>query len=186
MYHIAEAMARWLGPILSFTAEEIWRHLPGQREESVFLSEWYGGLFGLDEGNPFDRPFWEQLLKIREAVGKELEILRVRGEIGSSLDAEVELFCDDALFERLSGAGDELRFVLLTSYATVRPAAEAGAGALPTEIPGLELKLAASDKPKCVRCWHHRHDVGADPDHPGLCGRCVENVAGAGETRTFG
>ncbi|MGI2323896.1 MULTISPECIES: isoleucine--tRNA ligase [unclassified Methylococcus] len=186
MYHIAEAMVRWLAPVLSFTAEEIWQYLPGQREESVFLSEWYDGLFGLDENSRCDRAFWDQMLKIREAVSKELEILRVRGEIGASLDAEVELFCDPPLFRKLSEAGDELRFVLLTSYATVKPAAEAGTDALPTEIPGLELKLAASGKPKCVRCWHHRHDVGTHPDHPELCGRCVDNVAGTGELRTFG
>ncbi|MDF9393378.1 MULTISPECIES: isoleucine--tRNA ligase [Methylococcus] len=186
MYHIAEALVRWLAPILSFTAEEIWQYLPGQREESVFLSEWYDGLFGLEESCRFDRAFWEQLLTIREAVSKELEVLRVRGEIGSSLDAEVELYCDPSMFQKLSEAGDELRFVLLTSYATIKPAAEAGAGTLPTGVPGLELKLSACDKPKCVRCWHHRHDVGTDPNHPELCGRCVENVAGAGEVRIFG
>lgn len=185
MYHIAEAMVRWLSPILSFTAEEIWRHLPGQREESVFLSGWYEGLFALDADSRFDPAFWDLLLKIRAAVSLELEIRRVVGDIGSSLDAEVELFCDAELFQKLSGAGDELRFVLLTSYATVKPA-ETDIATLPTAVPGLELKVMASDKPKCVRCWHHRHDVGTDPDHPELCGRCVENVAGAGETRTFG
>ncbi|MDD2767681.1 MAG: isoleucine--tRNA ligase [Methylococcus sp.] len=186
MYHIAEAMVRWLSPILSFTAEEIWRHLPGQREDSVFLSKWYEGLFALDKGSRFDPAFWDLLLKIRAAVSLELEIRRVVGDIGSSLDADVELFCDAELFQKLSGAGDGLRFVLLTSYATVRNAAEAGADALPTAVPGLELRLTPSDKPKCVRCWHHRHDVGTDPDHPELCSRCVDNVAGAGETRTFG
>jgi len=182
-WHIAEALARWLAPILSFTSEEIWRHLPGGRAESVFLSTWYEGLFPLDEAGSMNREFWDFVLKVREAVGKELEVLRIRNEIGSSLDAEVELYCAPAILGRLALLEDELRFVLITSYAAALPANPEHAGKLPTEIEGLELRVRASDKTKCVRCWHHRHDVGTHADHPELCGRCVENVAGAGETR---
>jgi isoleucyl-tRNA synthetase len=122
---------------------------------------------------------------VRDAVSKELEVLRVRNEIGSSLDAEVELYCAPELFNGLSHLQDELRFVLITSYAKVLPASTAPANALPTEIKRLELKVVASDKPKCIRCWHHRHDVGTNADHPELCGRCVENVEGLGEVRHF-
>ncbi|MBP1149397.1 isoleucine--tRNA ligase [Methylocaldum sp. RMAD-M] len=183
MYHIAEALTRWLAPILSFTADEIWRHLPGKRSESVFLETWYEGLFPLDESSPFNREFWDFLLKVREAVSKELEVLRVRGEIGSSLDAEVELYGSQPILERLAPIESELRFLFITSYASLRP--EGDSGTLPTGIEGLELKVRASDKPKCVRCWHHREDVGKHPDHPELCGRCVENVAGQGETRLY-
>ncbi|MBM4202221.1 MAG: hypothetical protein FJ189_13170, partial [Gammaproteobacteria bacterium] len=83
-----------------------------------------------------------------------------------------------------SRLGDELRFLLLTSYATVVPDSTPAVGPrLPTDVPGLELSLRKSDHAKCVRCWHHRHDVGHHPDHPELCGRCIENVAGPGETR---
>jgi len=185
MWHIGEALARWLAPILSFTSEEIWRHLPGGREESVFLAAWYEGLFPLDQSGNLNREFWDDVLAIREAVSKELEVLRIRGEIGSSLAAEVELHCAPALYERLSRLEDEWRFVLITSYAAVLPAGASNADTLPTEIEGLELKVRASDKTKCVRCWHHREDVGVHADHPELCGRCVENVAGAGETRRF-
>ncbi|HWP00246.1 MAG TPA: isoleucine--tRNA ligase [Methylococcus sp.] len=184
MYHIAEALVRWLAPILSFTAEEIWRYLPGPRPDSVFLTTWYEGLFPLEPGTPFDRAFWDTVLQVRDAVAKELEIFRVRDEIGSSLDAEVELFCEPTLHQRLSRLDDELRFVLLTSYATVRERSDAD-DALPTEVPGLELRVKATGHAKCVRCWHRRHDVGANPEHPGLCGRCVENVVGRGETRRY-
>jgi isoleucyl-tRNA synthetase len=184
MFHIAEALVRWLAPILSFTADEIWRYLPGRRSESVFLETWYEELFPLDESSPYGREFWEFVLKVREAVSKELEVLRVRGEIGSSLDAEVELFCDEPVRESLSKIEDELRFVFITSSATVSPR-NGGAASLPTEIPGLELRVKASAQPKCVRCWHHREDVGRHPEHPELCGRCVENVVGGGEARRY-
>jgi len=185
MWHIIEALARWLAPILSFTAEEIWRFLPGERAESVFLSAWYEGLFPLDEAAPMNREFWEVVLQVREAVGKALEVLRIRNEIGSSLDAEVALYASPALFQRLALLEDELRFVLITSYATVLPSGAQPAEGLPTEIEGLALQVRASDKLKCVRCWHHRHDVGLRVEHPELCGRCVENVEGAGETRRY-
>jgi isoleucyl-tRNA synthetase len=132
-----------------------------------------------------DREFWDYVLKVREAVSKELEILRVRGQIGSSLDGEVECYADEHAERRLAKLGDELRFLLLTSYARVLPKDGAPQDTLPTDVPGLELRLASSEHPKCIRCWHHRHDVGINPEHPELCGRCVANVAGAGETRLF-
>ena len=185
MYHIAAALTRWLAPILSFTSDEIWRFLPGEKPESVFLSTWYEGLFPLDEHSTMNREFWNFVLLVREAVSKELEVLRIRNEIGSSLDAEVELYCSPDVFDRLSLLEDELRFVLITSYATVLPESQEHADKLPTEIEGLELRLKPSDKSKCVRCWHHRADVGINADHPELCGRCVENVDGEGETRLY-
>jgi isoleucyl-tRNA synthetase len=185
MFHIAEALVRWLAPITSFTADEIWRHLPGKRSPSVFVETWYQGLTPLASDAPLNRDFWDQLLKLREAVSRELEILRVRGEIGSSLDAEVESYVEGDTLETLGQLGDELRFVLLTSYACVLPRSEARGETLPTDIPGVELRVFPSQHPKCVRCWHHRHDVGSDAEHPDLCGRCVENVAGSGESRRF-
>ncbi|SMF95824.1 Isoleucyl-tRNA synthetase [Methylomagnum ishizawai] len=184
MFHIAEALVRWLAPILSYTADEIWRYLPGERAESVFLETWYTGLFPLDEGAALDRGFWDFVLKVREAVGKELEVLRVRNEIGSSLGAEVELYASEPVLEKLAPVGEELRFVFITSGVKLSPLAGAE-NTLPTEIEGLELRAVASPHAKCVRCWHHRANVGSHPDHPEICGRCVENVAGGGETRHF-
>jgi isoleucyl-tRNA synthetase len=185
LYHIAEAMARWLAPILSFTAEEIWRCLPGRRGESVFLERWYDGLAPMEDTDPFNVGLWEQMRTVREAVGKELEKLRVGGGIGSSLDAEVDLYCADELREALSRIGEELRFAFITSYARVHPLDEAPSHATTVEIAGLKIMVASSVHPKCVRCWHHREDIGLSADHPLLCGRCVENVAGAGEIRHY-
>ncbi len=182
LHHVAEAMVRWLAPILSFTAEEIWHHLPGKHEESVFLATWYA----LPEAAKTDMRLWQQVLSVRDAVRKELEKLRVDGKIGSPLDAEVDLYCEPELAQALGGLGEELRFALITSYARVhgdeaRPK-DAVAG---EEVSGLWLKVKPSEHVKCVRCWHHRADVGQDKSHPGLCARCVTNISGSGEVRKF-
>jgi len=185
MYHIAEAFVRWLAPVLSFTADEMWGYLPGERRESVFLETWYEGLFALAEGEAMGRAFWDGALSVRAAASKHLENARKEGGIGGSLDAELDLYCDPATGEMLSALGDELRFVLISSHARLHPLEKAPTDALETELPGLRLTVKASGHVKCVRCWHHREDVGINEAHPELCGRCVENVAGNGESRRF-
>ncbi|RMG36677.1 MAG: isoleucine--tRNA ligase [Gammaproteobacteria bacterium] len=182
MYHIAEAMVRWLAPIMSFTADEAWGFLPGERSASVFLETWYPGLAEMPDADRA-RAFWTQVMAVRSAVSKRLEEMRKAGEIGSSLDAEVDLYCESELLAELERLGDELRFVLITSEARVHPMSERPASAGETDVPGLALEARASEHAKCVRCWHHRADVGSNPEHPELCGRCVQNVAGEGETR---
>ncbi len=187
MYHILEAMTRWLAPILSFTAEEIWRNLPGERGPSVFLTTWYEGLFAVSDDDPFNAAYWERLTALREAVSKELEKVRVAGGIGSGLDAEIDLYCDGALAGDLAQLQDELRFFLITSYARVHPLSARPATAIDTVINGqpLAIQVTPSAHSKCVRCWHHRADVGQHTEYPDLCGRCVDNAFGAGETRQF-
>ncbi len=182
MYHILQSLVRWLAPVLSFTAEEIWRHMPEKQGESVFLEKWYT-LPALP--GAIDRAFWNEVITVRQAVAKELEKLRVAGAIGSGLDAEVDLYCDADWQERLRRLGDELRFVFITSYVRVHPANEKTAEAVETEIKGLYVQVAPSAFPKCIRCWHHREDVGVNKAHPLICGRCVENVAGQGEMRSY-
>jgi isoleucyl-tRNA synthetase len=191
MYHVVEALVRWLAPILSFTAEELWRHLPGAREESVFLSAWYElPPAYYSEGEILQRMgtnFWERIIAVREAVSKELEQLRGAGKIGSSLDAEVDLYADDETRALLQAVGDELRFLLITSYARVHPAADCPADAVVADVPDMSfsIRVTPSAHNKCIRCWHHREDVGEIPAHPEICGRCVENVAFDGEQRRF-
>ncbi|KAA6186657.1 isoleucine--tRNA ligase [Thiohalocapsa marina] len=185
MYHIVEAMSRWLAPILSFTADEIWQHIPGERPQTVFTATWYPGLFALEDGDGLDRTLWAQVLAVRTAVGKQLETARTQGLIGAALDAEVDLYCAPPLKAALDRLGEELRFVLITSAARVHATTEAPADARDTELEGLAARVTASPHGKCVRCWHHRADVGTHSEHPELCGRCVENVAGAGEERRF-
>ena len=183
LFHITEALVRWIAPILAFTAEEIWQYLPGERNESVMLNTWYEGLARLPEGFALDAAYWTRVMAVKGAVNKELEALRSAKAIGGNLQAEVTLFGDDALQADLARLGNELRFVLITSTAEVRPAGEAPEQAVATEVPGLKLRILKSEHAKCGRCWHHRADVGTHAAHPELCGRCVENIEGAGEVR---
>ena len=185
MYHIAEAMVRWLAPILSFTADEIWRALPGERSESVFLETWYE----LPREDGATRLDWPAILEVRDRVSKELERLRVEGSIGAPLDAEVRIVCGDELFRTLDALGGELKFVFIASDAAVEaysdlPENARPAGGVPPDL-APTVSIARADAPKCVRCWHRRGDVGSEPAHPELCGRCVTNVAGQGETRKY-
>ena len=183
MSHIVEAMVRWLAPILSFTAEEIWRELPGQRAASVFLSTWY--CFPQENGEVSVN--WQTLLGIRQAVSKELERLREVGEVGSPLEAEVRLYCADELYAELAHLGDELRFVFITSAASVYLEGDRPDGAVLAneESNPFWMTVTSTDAEKCTRCWHRRDDVGSDSEHPELCSRCVGNVEGLGEVRIF-
>jgi isoleucyl-tRNA synthetase len=185
MQHILEALVRWMAPVLSFTAEEIWKSMPGERAASVFLSTWQSAPPGADQTGVRSLAYWGKVLKVREQVGRELEQARVAGVIGASLDAEVDLYCDPAQKALLDTLQDELRFVCITSYARVHDLTAAPADCVDTALPGLRLKVTPSAHAKCIRCWHHRADVGADKEHVQLCGRCVTNVTGAGESRSF-
>jgi len=184
MYHVLEALTLWIAPVLSFTAEEIHQQVPGERSDSVFLETWYGGLFEMDNAAA-ERVRWRCVMQVRDAVSKSIEAVRREGKAGSSLAVEVDLWLSGALREAVDSMGDELRFVLLTSEARVADLAVAPATAerIRLEEGEMALQVTPSGHEKCVRCWHYREDVGSDPEHPELCGRCVENVSGAGETR---
>ncbi|MFC6634561.1 isoleucine--tRNA ligase [Microbulbifer taiwanensis] len=188
LYHIVQAFARWIAPILSFTAEELWQFIPGdsslgQQAESVFLAEWYP-LPKLPEGAGKGADYWAAIAQVKTAVNKVLEEQRGAGNIGGSLQAAVTLYADDDLREKLTELEDELRFVLICSSTSVQRLSDA-AGAHATELAGLKLDVRKVDHPKCARCWHYRADVGADPEHPEICSRCVDNVVGAGEERHY-
>ncbi len=185
MYHVVEALSRWLAPIISYTADEIWQYIPGERSTSVFLETWYEGLYPLDENTEFTLDTWAKVTEARSAVSKETERLRNEGVIGASLNAEVVLYCNENYLSELGKLESELHFAFITSAASIKPVAEAPKGALSTSLEGLKIKVTASEHEKCVRCWHQREDVGQHTDHPELCGRCVENVAGDGEIRKF-
>ncbi|MFT6288036.1 MAG: isoleucyl-tRNA synthetase, partial [Alcanivorax sp.] len=185
MYLIGEALVRWVAPILSFTAEEIWENLPGERANSVFLSQWFEGLSTLAGDETMGREYWQQLMSVRAAVNKEMENQRAAGALRGSLDAEITLYCSPELHQSLMALGEELRFALITSGAELATLDSAPEGAAETEIAGLRLAVMVSDQEKCERCWHRRPDVGASEVHPGLCGRCIVNVDGEGEHRRY-
>ena len=185
LFKILSALTRWIAPILSFTADEIYELLPGEQLASVHLETYVDDLPPLPEDDAFGRAFWDEVMATKQAVNKCLEDARHQGQVKGSLDTEVTLFVDDALCATLSRLDDELRFVLLTSEATLKPLAEAK-DATATELAGLQVSVQVSPHPKCERSWEHRPEVGQHPEHPTLCARCIANLPdGPGEVRRF-
>ncbi len=181
LYYVAEAMVRWIAPILSFTADEAWSQMPGERSDSVFLETW----FQLPQVVAGDSEYWPTVQRVKAAVNKEMEKQRSLNSVGASLSCDVVLYCDSELRTVLDGLADELRFVLISSSARVEALAKAPDTLEPTDIEGLKIQVSASAAEKCERCWHHRQDVGCDSAHATLCKRCVDNVYGDGERRLY-
>lgn len=181
MYHIIRALTLWLAPILSFTAEEISLYLPVSSKKSLFTEHWYTAWPLVDTVNMED---WEQLHAIRDEVNKALEETRKEGSIGSALAAEVTLYAEDSVLPKLTRLADELRFLLITSEATVLPMSAADQG-LPITEYGVSILVKASAFEKCLRCWHRRSEVGQNQEHPGLCLRCIHTLRGENEERYF-
>ena len=149
------------------------------------LNTWYEGLTELPADFELGREYWAGVMAVKVAVNKELEVQRAAKAVGGNLQAEVTLFAEEGLTADLAKLSNELRFVLITSTATLAPFAQAPADAVATEVPGLKLKVVKSAFAKCARCWHCREDVGVNPEHPEICGRCVDNISGAGEVRHY-
>ena len=168
LHHVTHALAHWMAPILSFTGEEVWGELAGDADDSVFLHTWHA--LPAADIQLIER--WTRIRAVRALVSKELETVRAAGHIGSSLQAEITLHASPETFALLSPLGDDLRFVFIVSRCTLAAADSDRVDVIP------------SVAQKCERCWHWRDDVDADPAHPGLCGRCVENLYGAGEVRS--
>ena len=183
LYHIAQAMVRWIAPVLSFTADEIWQYLPAnEKSEFVFEDEWYNQLFTLPESEALNSEYWAQILTIRSEVNKVLEQGRNDKVIGGSLEAAVTLYADKDIANALAKLENELRFVLLTSQASVKPLENAPQQAVQSDISGLKIELAKAQGDKCPRCWHYTVD-NEPTTH--LCKRCEQNIHGNGEIRHF-
>jgi isoleucyl-tRNA synthetase len=190
MFRIAEAFVRWIAPVLSFTAEELWGFLPGERAgHPLFTTVADIDALLPPEGDyrAADGALMDQLLGLRDAVSKVLEPMRAGGAIGASLQAEVAVYADAdaAAIAARPGLAEELRFLFITSTLDLKPAAARPAEAVQPEGSAAFVLARASGHAKCVRCWHYRPDVGSHAGDPELCGRCVENVNGAGETRNY-
>ena len=185
MYHILEALTRWIAPILSFTADELWQHLPGERNESVMLNTWYDQLTPLAETTELDVAFWNELFTVRDAVSKQLEVLRNDGKIKGGLTAEISLYADEPLKAALDKVKTELKFVLITSKVTLLPMSDKPSDAVDSELAGLALLAVPTEHARCDRCWHQTAEVGQDETHPELCGRCIDNIDGEGEQRHY-
>ncbi|QTD46459.1 isoleucine--tRNA ligase [Ottowia testudinis] len=165
LWQLTQALLRWMAPFLSFTAEEAWKFV-GQ-SDSIFLEEF----------SAFDAPDaallhkWARIRDIRDAVNKDIEALREKGEVGSSLQSNVVLTAPPEDHALLASLGQDLKFVFITSAIEL----EAGTA--------LSVRTSASKEVKCERCWHYTDDIGQNAEHPTICGRCISNLYGAGETR---
>ncbi|MBB5217238.1 isoleucine--tRNA ligase [Parapusillimonas granuli] len=172
VHHVTQTLLKLLAPVLSFTAEEAWKDLhPGRDDIATIFTELYHAVPAQGDPDALMRK-WARLREIRAETMRRIEEVRSAGEIGSSLAAEVDIHAGPGDYELLDSLQDDLRFVLIVSRAAVhRSDGE------------LRIEVAATRQPKCERCWHHRADVGRDPEHPTICGRCVDNLFGAGELR---
>lgn len=175
MFHILEAFTRWIAPILSFTADEIWSFLPGERVANVLFATWYQGLSPLPADAPLSAEDFDKLLALREQMAKVLEPMRANGVIGAALDAEITVSASAETAAKWQPLAEELRFLFISGDVAV------------SAVNADEVFVLAqpSSKSKCVRCWHHRTDVGVNAAHPELCGRCVSNIEGPGEDRKW-
>lgn len=184
LFHIIESLTRWIAPILSFTAEEIWKNIPGQRADSVHLTLWYDQL-KTASSDPISYEQWQTFRLVRDCVNKALEQAKKESGIRSSLASDIVLYVKDDLLTQLKSIETELHFLFITSSATIKSWDQINEEATETSLPNLKLSIQASTHLKCNRCWHHQSDIGKNTDHPLLCGRCIKNVAGSGETRHF-
>jgi isoleucyl-tRNA synthetase len=174
LLHISLSLVKLLAPVLSFTAEETWQVLnettlspvSPEAELSIFTQTYHSlPLIANFDGLATK---WRRVREIRAEVLRELEVLRTNGAIGSSLQAEVDLFASGQDLSFLESISEQLKFVLIVSRADVH-----------TSSSDLQIKVQASNKQKCARCWHYADDVGSDTTHPEICGRCVTNLAEA-------
>ena len=173
LYLIAESLTRWIAPILSFTAEEIWKHMPEREVESVFLSEW------LDLPKFESDIDWDQLNQINAIALKALEVARDNGEIGSSLDAHLIISVDQETHDLLNQFSEELRFLFITSSVDLQ-----FDDALDSNQ-DISVTVKKSDAEKCGRCWHRQESVGDSDEHPEICARCISNISDSPEVRSF-
>ena len=173
LHHITHCMMRLMAPILSFTANEIWQTLKLDADKTVFEDVWYE--LPKHELSEKEVLVWEDVVNVRALVNRAIEEKRAQSLVGSSLQSEIDIHADGQLYASLTSLNDDLRFVMITSRANVYQ--KVGSG--------VKIEVTPSAHKKCDRCWHYRADVGSDPDHPTICGRCVSNLFGAGEVRKY-
>jgi len=184
MYHLIQMLVRWLAPVMSYTADEIWKYIPGDKDISVFLEDWYE--IEAEDIDSKSRKFrWEKIILVRDEVNKQLEKLRSDGTIGSSLDAEVNIYCNEEFFNELNFIKDELKFVLICSSTNIYSLDKRNNDAIQSDISDLFIYATPYAYKKCVRCWHRHESIGKNDMHKELCLRCISNISKDGEIRSY-
>ena len=171
IFHITHALMRLMAPVLSFTADEIWQILMPQSDELVFMDEWYD--IPSHELNARELLAWEHIIHVRTITNKKIEELREKGLVGSSLQAEIDIFASGDIYQSLSILHEDLKFAMITSSAKLHERAG-----------DLHIDVRASQHKKCDRCWHYREEVGSHNEHPAICNRCISNLFEKGEVRS--
>ncbi|AEB28262.1 isoleucine--tRNA ligase [Francisella hispaniensis] len=186
IYHIVHALVRWMAPILSFTADEIWEATPKTTDLPIQLCEWYTELKSFDKDAELDLEYWANIQEIRSEVNRVLEIKRNEDVVKASLEAEIIIYADKDNYNLLEKLGNELRFLLISSKANLKAIEEKTSSSIAANIPGLSIEITKIEEPKCERCWHRSSTVGENPLYEDICSRCVENITTeAGESREF-
>ncbi|WP_230655859.1 isoleucine--tRNA ligase [Psychrobacter sp. I-STPA10] len=192
MVHIAHALIRWIAPILSFTAQEAWEALLKETATGenayVFTQEWYAlPAVSMDKATEQEvtEQDWETILTAKDAINKRIETAREEKRINANLTAGVSIYATGDIYDSLAKLEDELRFVLITSEATLEPLDTQTPQGESTDIETLRVSVAPATGEKCIRCWHVRDDVGTNNEHPQLCTRCVSNITNVGEVRHY-
>ncbi|MGK2896872.1 MAG: isoleucine--tRNA ligase [Candidatus Makana argininalis] len=186
IYHIIEAMVRWISPIISFTADEIWNFIPGNRNKNIFLEEWYNNLFSLKEKSIFNNNFWKTIIKIRNEINKIIEISREKKIINSSLESCIILHAKPYIYKILKKLGNEIKFIFLTSKVVLSDYNNSDIHSIKCEnINGLKINLIKVKGKKCPRCWHFVYNINSKENYSEICKRCILNTLGSGEKRKF-
>ena len=193
LWHILEALVRWLAPLISFTAEEIWQALPpaaDERPSSVFLTTWYDFSAILPQDSEPAQTTLNQLKTLKQQVNKSLAAAKAQDDIDSGLSATLHINLPPPLHELLAEMANELHYLLIVSQVTLGQLPrgtnnDAHATQEQIATQPLDITVTRSAFTKCQRCWHHRSDVGDDLTHPELCGRCIDNITGNGEVRQW-
>ncbi|MBK2028178.1 isoleucine--tRNA ligase [Francisella noatunensis] len=186
IYHIVHALVRWMSPILSYTADEIWEATPKTTDLPIQLCEWYTDLKSFNDQDELNLDFWAKIQEIRSEVNRILEIKRNEDVIKASLEAEIIIYADNDNYKPLEKLGNELRFLLISSKASLRTIEEKTNDSIESNITGLNIEVNKIEEPKCERCWHRSATVGQNQEYQDICSRCVENITTEdGESREF-
>ena len=179
VFEIAVTLVRLMAPILAFTAEEVWEHLPGfsGKGDSVHLELLPESIAAYENAAVEEQ--WKRIQEIRTEVNRALELARKNKEIGHSLDAEIMLGVSGPLLENLRGQEDTLSSVFIVSKVRLAEPDSLDSPIEAVEIPGMYIQVEPATAAKCARCWVHDETVGTHADHPEICSRCTRELGAA-------
>lgn len=186
IYHVLESLVRWIAPIISFTADEIWNFIPGKRSKYIFTEEWYNKINNVYNANIYKINYWKLLFNIKKEVNLIVEDLRYKKVLGSSLETEITLYASSKLYNILKNIKDELHFALISSKVKLLEYKYAdNQSVFCKKIKELKIKVKKINGIKCARCWHFTNDIGVNKFYSDICNRCISNITGTGEIRKF-